>query len=200
MVILDDLLKPRFTHGLVEFLVRGASLPLRSRDYQLVHRSLFLFLCLPFFAFLVAGLPAGLVTVSSSRSSWAACSADASRASHFCIMACRNSSRSHGGRRDRLPSVFREKRSEEIPTCRWFSSCTQSRTTLLVPSARARPQVFLTILSITGFLHKGFDSTGSLWGSVADAHPLFQVGVLQGLFDWDLLYERFDPLCGLSLL
>ena len=34
-------------------------------------------------------------------------------------------------------------------------------------------------------------------GACADEHPFFQVGVLQGLFDWDLLYERFDPLCGL---
>ena len=41
VAILDDLLKPRFTYGLVEILVRGASLPLPSRDYQLVHRSLF---------------------------------------------------------------------------------------------------------------------------------------------------------------
>ena len=63
VVILDGLSMPRFTHGLV---VRGASLSLPSRDYQLVHRSLFLFLCSPFFVFLVPGLPAGLVTVSSA--------------------------------------------------------------------------------------------------------------------------------------
>ena len=35
---------------------------------------------------------------------------------------------------------------------------------------------------------------------VADEHPLFQVSVFQGLFDWDPLYERFVCLCGLSYL
>ena len=35
---------------------------------------------------------------------------------------------------------------------------------------------------------------------VADEHPLFQTHVFQGLFDWDLLYKHFDPLCGLSLI
>ena len=94
VVILDDSLKSLFTHRLVEFLVRGASLSLPSRDYQLIHRPLFPFLCLPFFAFLVAGLPAGLVAASSARSSWAVCSTDASRASRFSILARRYPSRS----------------------------------------------------------------------------------------------------------
>ena len=52
VVILDDLLKPRFMHRLVEFLVRGASLPLPSRVHQLVHRLLFPFCVCPSFPFL----------------------------------------------------------------------------------------------------------------------------------------------------
>ena len=45
-----------------------------------------------------------------------------------------------GRTEDRLPSVFREKRSEEIPTCRWFFILYAVQVTLLVLSARTRPQ------------------------------------------------------------
>ena len=45
---------------------------------------------------------------------------------------------------------------------------------------------FLELVLLTGFECQGLDSAGSLSGSVTDAHPFFQVSVLQGLSGWIL--------------
>ena len=78
---------------------------------------------------------------------------------------------------------------------------TSSSSSLFVSQLLQCPESHGDVITVICVVErKDLDSAGSLWEGVADAHPLFQICVFEGLFDWDLRYRHFDPLCGLSLL
>ena len=137
VVILDDLLKSLFTHRLVEFLLRGTSWPLPSRDYLFVHRPLFP--CCVYPSLLFGGRASSwlcrrFVCKESLGSLFGRCFQGISLLHHgmsqFLTVA----------RRIDFHLFFVKNVLKRFQRVGDFLSCTQSRMTLLVLSARTRPQ------------------------------------------------------------